>query len=108
MELHIDTAADGALRLHGELTIYSAAAAREALLAHMNDSEALELDLAGITEIDTAGLQVLMAAKLHARAHGGELRLAAHAAGVLDLIELLDLGAWLGDPLVLPQGEDRS
>ena len=108
MQLHIDTAADGRLRLHGELTIDSAAAARETLLAQMRPDATLELDLAGITEIDSAGLQLLMSAKLHARGQGGELRLTAHAAGVLELVELLDVGAWLGDPLLLPKREGRS
>lgn len=107
MELHIHTAGAGLLCLQGELTIYSAAAAREALLAQMHPGEPLELDLSGITEIDSAGLQLLMSAKLHARAQGGELRLAAHAAGVLELIELLGVGTWLGDPLLLPKQEDR-
>ncbi len=106
MELHLEPAGDGRLRLQGELTIYSAAAAREALLARMQPGAPLELDLAGVTEIDSAGLQLLMSAKLHARAQDGELRLAAHAAPVLELIELLDVGAWLGDPLLLPQRED--
>jgi anti-anti-sigma regulatory factor len=51
-----------------------------------------------VTEFDTAGLQVLMAAK-NARLGGHSLRLSGHSPAVLALIELYDLADWLGDPL---------
>lgn len=90
------------LGLAGELTIYDAAELRQSLADALRDVGALDLDLAGITDIDTAGIQVLMAAKNSMRARGGELRLLNHSASVLGLIELYDLASWFGDPLLLP------
>lgn len=53
----------GLLFIEGELTIYRAAELKDALLAAVNHSPVLEVDLAGVTDIDTAGVQLLMLAK---------------------------------------------
>ncbi|MFI6070840.1 lipid asymmetry maintenance protein MlaB [Actinoplanes sp. NPDC051343] len=53
-----------------ELTIVTAAAHRETLLAALRDGSAVRVELSGISDLDTAGLQVLLllrdeAARLH-------------------------------------------
>jgi anti-sigma B factor antagonist len=91
-----------ALALDGELTIYHAAELRQTLLAALADApEGLAIDLAGVTEIDSAGVQLLMASKRAANASGRPLTLADHSAPVLEVFELLDLAAFFGDPLVV-------
>ena len=89
------------LHLRGDCNIYHAETLRAALLESLRTPVSFDVDLSNVTEIDTAGLQVLMAAKNHARAHGVELRLIGHSPSVLELIEIYDLAAWLGDPLVV-------
>jgi len=89
------------LRLQGECNIYSAGDLRAALLAAMQVSPELELDLSGVTEVDTAGLQVLMAAKASARTAGRPFAFVNHSGPVLELIEIYDLASWLGDPLIV-------
>jgi anti-sigma B factor antagonist len=49
------------LRIDGALTIYEAAAAASELLPLVQKPAALCIDLSGITEIDCAGLQLLLA-----------------------------------------------
>lgn len=65
MHLDLSRQDDASLiRLVGELTIYSAAACRQSLLDLLADLPAAaprRLDLSGISEIDTAGLQLLLA-----------------------------------------------
>lgn len=90
-----------ALRLDGELTIYRAAELKPMLLAPLAPGVTLEVDLAGVTELDTAGLQLLMLAKQTAHAHGGALTLTGHSAAVVDVFELLGIAGWFGDPLVI-------
>lgn len=108
--MNIDTEQRGdarCLRFEGELTIYAAAAVKTALLEALTDAIEVELDLAGITAIDTAGMQLLIAAKREADAAATPLRLVDHSAAVLELIELYDLAGGFGDPLVLaatPEG----
>lgn len=89
------------LRLAGELTIYRAAELKDALLAPLASGVTLEIDLAGVTELDTAGLQLLMLAKKTAQAQGAALRLLGHSAAVVDVFELLGMAGWFGDPLVM-------
>ncbi len=90
--------ATAALRLDGELTIYRAAELKELLLAALEGGATLELDLGGVTELDSAGVQVLMLARQAAHSAGGALRLLAHSPAVLEVLELLDLVAWFDQP----------
>lgn len=89
------------LRIEGELTIYRAEELKQVLLGTTADSAPLELDLSAVTEIDTAGVQLLMLAKKTALAQQRELRLVAHSPAVTDVFELLNLAAFFGDPLVI-------
>jgi anti-anti-sigma factor len=91
----------GALRLSGELTIYHAAEIKQPLLTMLQSGNELEIDLSGISEIDTAGFQLLMLAKRETDRTGGNLRLTSHSPAVLELIELYNLAGFFGDPLVI-------
>lgn len=94
------------LRLHpaGEMTIYSAAELKPVLLDALNQSDEIEIDLSGVSELDTSGVQLLMLMKREAAAAGKALKLAGHSPAVLEVFELLGLGSWFGDPQVLPAG----
>lgn len=82
----------------GELSIYRAEELKQALLG---EPSPIEVDLSGVTDIDTAGVQLLMLAKRAAQAAQRELRLVAHSPVVNDVFELLNLGAYFDDPLVM-------
>lgn len=94
---------DGArsLRVEGEMTIYQAAALKETLQAALEQCAELDINLSAVGEIDTAGVQLLIAAKKAAQAAHKELRLSGHSVAVLEAFELLDVGGWFGDPLVI-------
>lgn len=91
-----------ALRIEGEMTIYRSAELKQVLLAPLSSPIVLEVDLSGVTEIDTAGLQLLILAKITAPARQCELHLVAHSPAILEVFELLNLTAYFGDPLVIP------
>jgi anti-sigma B factor antagonist len=89
----------------GELTIYRAAElgkSLEAALAALAPGSALILDLAQVTEFDSAGVQLLMAAKKTALASQRSLCLVGHSPAVLEVFETLDLAAYFGDALLMP------
>ncbi|TAK81142.1 MAG: anti-sigma factor antagonist [Aquabacterium sp.] len=90
------------MRIEGELSIYRAAELKAELLAAIKPKATLEVDLSGVTELDSAGVQVLMLAKRAARDLGGELKLSAHSPAVVEVFELLDLAAHFGDALLVP------
>lgn len=82
------------LRLDPELTIYGAAALREQLAATLGElapGAALTLELADVCEIDSAGMQLLIAAQRAAEARGCSLHLRGHSPAVLDAFHLFGL-----------------
>lgn len=89
----------------GELTIYEAEGLRDELLTALDGHSALELDLSSVSEIDTAGLQVLMALKKTGRGRGVPVTLSHHSESVTRAIHLFDLAQYFGDPMVLTGAE---
>jgi len=77
------------LFIEGDLTIRRVQEMKDVLLARLAQSQTLEVDLAGVTEIDTAGAQLLLMARRAAQASQKELRLVAHSPAVVSLFELL-------------------
>jgi anti-sigma B factor antagonist len=95
-----DTA--GAVHIAGELTVYHAAEAARDLLARIAGANAeagpLALDLDGVTEFDSAGIQVLLVARQALVARGGSLQLLRPSRPVLDVIETFALTDLLAAP----------
>jgi anti-anti-sigma factor len=86
--------ADAVVALCGDLTIYRAAEVREELLAYLRRG-VQRFDLAGVTEIDTAGLQLLAAVRASAAQSGGHIQFDAPAQCVRQTLELCGLNSWL-------------
>ena len=95
-------AARTTLAIDGELTIYRAAELRTVVLAALAEGRDLEVDLSAVTEMDSAGVQLLMAAKKSAGAEQRALYLVGHSPAVLEVFETLELAAHFGDPLLMP------
>lgn len=81
----------------GELTIHTAAEQRARLVAALEAADGLALDLAQVTELDTAGLQILILLRREAAAAGKPFSLAGHPPGVLDVFALANRSAQLAD-----------
>ncbi|MBV5298228.1 MAG: STAS domain-containing protein [Rhodoferax sp.] len=90
--------APNVLRIEGELTIFRAMELKPAMLP---TPPLAEIDLSGVTDLDTAGVQLLMLAKKTAQAEQRELRLTGHSPAVLEVFELLNVAAFFGDHLVM-------
>jgi len=90
------------LQIEGEMTIYRAAELKETLLATLDKAAGVEIDLSKVTDIDTAGVQLLILAKQSAQAKQQDLHLVAHSPIVLEVLELLNLATYFGDPLFIP------
>lgn len=84
--------------LRGELTIYTVSEIKATLASALERADEIEIDLSGITEADTAGLQLMLIAKCYP---GKTVRFVNHPVSVLRLIDLACLGQALGDPLFL-------
>lgn len=89
-------------RMAGEMTIYHAAEMKDELLPCIGRSAEVEIDLSEVSEIDTAGFQLLLLAKREAANAGKSLRLVAHSAATLEVLDLLGMASYFGDPVVMP------
>lgn len=90
------------LTLTEDLTIYHAASQKEPLLAAVRRTAALELDLAQVAAIDSAGIQLLMLAKREAQQQDHRFNIIAHSPAVQELFDFFNLAGYFGDPLWIP------
>ena len=81
--------------LDGELTIYSAAELSAELLPRLGATPQMQIDLSQITEMDGAGLQLLIMVTREASKAGTALTLTGHSKAVLETLQLSGLGAAL-------------
>ena len=86
------------LRIEGEMTIYRAVELWSVIRRALDTPGDVELDLAAVSELDSSGVQLLIAAQQRARAGQRELRLVGHNPAVLEVFETLGLAALLGAP----------
>lgn len=100
VEMH-ETDTQLTLILSGELTIQNAQVFKAALLDGLQRGKALALDLAQVSELDSAGAQLLYYAKQYALAHDLDLQLRYHSAAVIEVFELYRLAPCFGDSMVL-------
>ena len=90
----------GQLVIEGDLTIYRALELKELLLGALRAAGAaraeLCIDLGRVSEIDSAGVQLLMLVRHLAKSHGQAVRLTAVSPAVRSVAEVLCLEEELG------------
>lgn len=89
------------LVMQEDMNIYHTADQFRQINEALADYEALELDLSQVTEMDATGLQLLIHFKRESRRLGKEAHIVGHGYAVREAIDLTNLAAWLGDPIVL-------
>lgn len=93
--------ANGALRVHGEMTIYRASEVAQTLFAairtHAGD---VSLDLSDVTEFDTAGLQIVLLARRMAESDGRRLDVVQPSECVAEVLKLCSFDVSGGSPQV--------
>ena len=85
-----------------DMTIYNAEAQKQRLLDALLATERLEIDLSAVSEIDSAGFQLLVLVKREARRLNKEALIVAHSEAVRDVLDFYNMAAAFGDPLLIP------
>jgi len=93
------------LPIVGELTIFRAMELQPQMLAKPAPEQ---MDLSGVTDLDSAGVQLLMMAKKNAQIQGKDLQLCGHSPAVLDVFEQLNVAGYFGDHLVMDANTKTS
>lgn len=88
------------VRIKGELNIYNALAAKELLAGALADAQNVELDLSGVTEFDSSGLQLLVLACKETERKGHRFALSDRSEPVETVIRLFRMTEFF---IVVPQ-----
>ncbi|MBS1210539.1 MAG: hypothetical protein H6R19_2937 [Proteobacteria bacterium] len=91
----------GQLLMTGELTIYDAAELKDLLLGCLHANPGLEIDLSGVTELDSSGVQVMLLVQREANAAEKTIKWLRHSPVVSQVLDVLNLGSTLGEPVSL-------
>lgn len=86
------------LCVKGDLNIYTVAGLKAAMLAAVNERAQPVLDLSLVSEMDSAGLQLLLLLKREADRLGHPLRCTGVSAVVAEIVELCNLPSLLEKP----------
>lgn len=88
---HTDRPAPLSLALEGEMTIRRASELKPMLAPALLHPGGLRLDLSGVSEIDTTGVQLLLATKQALQLDCRPFELSDCSRAVVDVVELLGL-----------------
>ncbi len=87
------------LHIEGDMSVRTAAKLKKELMKHIAKPCEREIVLTEVSEMDTAGMQLLLLAKREANRHNTPLRLTGHSRAVLGVIDTYNLAAYFGDPI---------
>jgi anti-anti-sigma factor len=86
------------IAVSGEFTVFNAIVLREQFLAALDEADSVEVDLTRVTEIDSAGVQLMLAAQREAEERHKGLIFANFSPPVADALALTDLSAGFAPP----------
>ena len=93
------------VQMSGELCVHRAGELHQDLTqqvrAALRERQVLEVDLSAVTELDSAGVQLLLHAKQTLSRQGAKLHLLRHSEAVVQTFDLLGLARHFGDPMVV-------
>jgi len=94
--------------IEGEFTIYRAAELKAELLDALQRAVAIELDLTNVSELDSAGVQLLLLLKRQATAQGVVTRIVGQSPAVSEVFALANLSGYLGEIAGPVAGENQK
>ena len=83
------------------MTIYEALEIQALFSAALMQYQKIEVDLSQVVEIDSAGLQLMVALKNDALEQSKSLFFTGHSRCVIKLLDLFNMNVFFGDPVVL-------
>lgn len=89
------------LAIQDEMTIYTVREQKQQLFDKLKSAKEVQVDLGGVTEIDSAGVQLLMFLKQESISRNIKFSLIHHSQAVVGVLEMLNLSKYFGDPIVI-------
>ncbi len=79
------------LQIEGEMTIYNSAELKKQLLESLPECSQIELDLSQVSEMDTAGFQLLLLVYSEASLLNKTVRLASYSSAISTVFDLYNM-----------------
>ena len=89
------------LTIQDEMTIYNVLEQKNTIYPHLKPDHELQIDLSAVSEIDSAGMQLLIFLKNEAIRKQNELSFIHHSQAVVEVVEMLNLSSFFNDPVVI-------
>jgi anti-sigma B factor antagonist len=89
----------GRVQIPGELTIYTAREWRDRLMAVVEKDCDMELDLSEVSEVDGAGIQLLVALQMELQTKGHSLHMSGVSSRVMEAFQFCRLTEFFMDAL---------
>ncbi|QCF26106.1 STAS domain-containing protein [Hydrocarboniclastica marina] len=105
MSYELSTQDPGHHHLGGELCIYDAAALKPQLLNLLVPNAVRDIDLSRVTEMDSAGVQLMLLTRQVAVKRGCKLTFSGHSPAVREVMNLFHLSADFDSPTLVPVKE---
>lgn len=91
------------LMIPGDMTIYEAEELQAKFSEVVDMNKSVSVNMANVAEMDSAGLQLMVSLKKTLDDKGKTLVFQNHSRAVIDLLDLMDMTTYFGDPIVLDQ-----
>ena len=101
IEITTDSDMPWKIFISGEMTIYGAETMASRLTSCLSTEKNLEIDLSGVTEVDSTGIQIMYAIQREAMSSAKKIVWTKHSDAVLQIIRLFNLGSSFGEPVSL-------
>jgi len=96
------------IAIKDEMVIYNVLEQKNLLYPHIKPEHELQIDLSDVSEIDSAGIQLLIFLKNEATRQQTELSFINHSQAVVEVVEIFNLSSFFNDPVVLSADWDNS
>lgn len=84
-----------------DMTIYEAEEIKGLFSNALKEEKNISVNLANVAEIDSAGIQLMVALKKEAKESNKTVHYTSHSKAVINLFDLFDISSHFGDPIVL-------
>lgn len=89
------------ISVQDEMSIYSVLEQKNTIYSYIKRDCELQIDLSEVSEIDSAGIQLLMYLKNEANRKKNELSFLNHSQAVVDVVETFNLSSFFNDPVII-------
>lgn len=108
IEIKLQNGSVTRLIIKDEMTIYNVLEQKSTLLSYLEAGKELQIDLSEVSEIDSAGIQLLIMLKQQTLKINNQFSLVHHSQAVVEVLELFNLASFFGDPVIIPADWEAS